>query len=724
MVETVPAPLVTPGRILVAVAYSCISIGTEMIGVKASGTPLWQRALQQPDKVSKVAQMVTSQGLAKTQSFVAGKLTAGEPTGYSASGYVIAVGSGVNRFQVGDVVACAGAQCAHHAEVICIPENLAVKVPDALELDQASTVTLGAIALQGIRRATPTLGENFVVIGLGILGQLTVQLLQANGCRVIGTDLDQGRIAKALDLGLDVGIAPDVGLDSEEVQRLTNGIGADGVIVTAATPSDGVIASAFHVCRKKGRVILVGDVGLNINRADIYAKELDFFISTSYGPGRYDHRYEEQGYDYPLAYVRWTENRNMEEYLRLVAAGRVQLQPLIDQVYPLETAGEAYRTLKEVNPKPLMVLLAYPEVKTIRADHPRRVENPHSYGVTGEKIRIAVVGAGNFAKGTHLPNLQALSKDFHLRAIASRSGHNAQAMAKKFGADYGTTDYGDILADGQVDAIVIATRHHLHGEMVIQALVAGKHVLVEKPLALNVEDLGAIQGFYQAADKTPPVLLTGFNRRFSPVIEKIATITANRDHPLMIDYQMNAGFIPLDHWVHGPEGGGRNIGEACHLYDLSTFLTGAAVTQVKAQGIRPKNGHYSHQDNFAVTLAFEDGSVATLTYTALGTRHFPKERMTIFVDGKVLEMDDYRSLKVHGLKKRNFSLQLQDKGQKRELQCFAQALKNPGTWPIPLWQQLQATTISFQVEEQLNSNLGEFSGSILEDDYPISGDRH
>ena len=359
VLEEVPAPMVELGTVLVRVVSSCISIGTEMSGIKASGLPLWKRALNQPDNVKKALRMIASEGFATASSQIGGRLSAAIATGYSAAGVVVAAGPDADRFRPGDRVACAGAQCAFHAEYICVPKNLTVLVNDSVSFDQASTVTLGAIALQGVRRAVPTLGETFVVIGLGILGQLTAQMLRANGCRVIGLDLDQDRVRLALQLGMDLALSDETENDVGQVNRLTGGIGADGVIITAATPSDQVVSTAFKMCRKKGRVVLVGDVGLHLNRADFYQKELDFHISSSYGPGRYDQNYEERGLDYPVGYVRWTENRNMAEYLRLVADGRIQLVPLLSAIYPLAQATAAYESLKDTHTKPLMVLWSY-----------------------------------------------------------------------------------------------------------------------------------------------------------------------------------------------------------------------------------------------------------------------------------------------------------------------------------------------------------------------------
>ncbi len=702
VIEEVPAPTIEPGRVLVRVSHSCISAGTELSGVAGSATPLWKKALKHPGKVQKALRMVATQGFSKTKSVIEGKLAAGDATGYSAAGTILEVGKGIRDLSVGERVACAGAQFAHHAEIIQVSRNLTAPIPKGVNFAEASTATLGSIALQGVRRTQPTLGETFVVIGLGLLGQLTVQMLKANGCRVIGTDLDTGRLKLARELGMDLAVASDSGDTLEQVARLTDGLGADGVIITAATPSHEVVSTAFKMCRKKGRVVLVGDVGLNLSRGDFYQKELDFFISSSYGPGRYDQRYEEQGLDYPIAYVRWTENRNMAEYLRLLAEKKVRVESLIQATYPVEKAAEAYRALSMGKLRPLIVLLSYPEGKK-NESFSKTIANPFAEPSTQKQIRLAVVGAGGFAKGMHLPNLKALSNVYHLRAIVSRTGHNANATAKQFGADYATTNFKEVLKDKETDAVLIATRHHLHGSMALEALRAGKHVLVEKPLGLNEKELAAIENFYAGdSSKGAPILLTGFNRRFSRYAAAVHEAVKDRSNPMILNYRMNAGHIPLDHWVHGEEGGGRNIGEACHIYDLFTYLTGAKMTRVEAQSIQPATGYYSASDNFAATLSFEDGSVASLTYTALGSKEYPKEQLEVFVDGKVIALNDYCGLSATGVSIPSLKGTVPDKGQKEELEAFAHTIQKGGEWPIPLWQQLQAMRIAFRVEADLS----------------------
>src|SRR5215470_8365698 len=416
-VREVPAPQVEPGRVLVRVSHSCISVGTEMSGVRESNLPLWKRTLQRPDQVRRLAGLVAHEGLDTVRAMVRTKLAEAQPIGYSAVGRVIAAGDGVCDLSVGDRVACAGAQSAHHAEIICVPRNLVVVVPQAISDRDAATVTLGAIALQGVRRLQPTLGESIVVIGLGVIGQITVQLLKSAGARVIGVDIDRKRLAEAVALGIDANVHPDDVDPIAQATRLTDGHGADGVIVTAASPSNEVVSTAFRMCRRKARVVLVGDVGLDLQREDIYAKELDFLISTSYGPGRYDRTYEESGLDYPIAYVRWTENRNMAEYLRQIAEGRVRLDKMAGSAFPVTRASDAYRALSDPAERPLCAFLVYDVMGAPPIS--RRIELRARAGRAGT-VRLGLIGAGNFAKSMHLPLLQKMQRNYTLQAVVSR----------------------------------------------------------------------------------------------------------------------------------------------------------------------------------------------------------------------------------------------------------------------------------------------------------------
>jgi predicted dehydrogenase len=695
-VTEVPAPQVGVRNILVRVQHSCISVGTEMAGVKGSVNPLYKRLLEKPARIKKAFDFVRDQGIARGWSLATGELTEAQATGYSAAGEVVEVGTEVVGFKPGDLVACAGAGVANHAELIDVPVNLAARIPAGLPTDLASTVTLGAIALQGVRRCNPTLGETIVVIGLGVIGQITVQLLLANGCRVIGVDVDARRVQYALEGGMPFGI--DSGTENvvERVRVLTEGLGADAVIIAASTPSHQVVSEAMNACRKKGRVVLVGDVGLNLNRRDFYAKELDFLISCSYGPGRYDREYEENGQDYPLPYVRWTENRNMEAYLALLSAGRVKLDRLPGQTYELDQAAIGFRALAAPGEKPLFVFLSYStgknafERKTVL-----RARGSHS-----GRIRVAVVGAGGFAQGMHLPNLIKLRHLYELRGVVSRTGSNAFNTARRFGAEYASTDFQQVLDDEQVDLVIICTRHHLHAPMALQALRAGKHVLVEKPLCLKREELLEIADFFRGNGRAE-VLLTGFNRRFSPAASHARQWLSKRNSPLVVNYRMNAGFIPPEHWVHGEEGGGRNIGEACHIYDLFNFLTGSKVQAVQARSIGSPEGNCLRKDNFIATIAYQDGSICTLTYTALGCKEHPKEQMEVFAGGTVLCLNDFKDLRMVGASRGHWHSETAQKGQLEELKTLAEALQAGGEWPIELSQQIAAMEVGFEVEKQL-----------------------
>lgn len=697
VVEDVPAPLAGPKNILVRVAWSCVSAGTEIAGVRMSGMPLYRRALKQPHHVKKVLELMRDQGIKRTWDRVTGKLAAGTPLGYSAAGIVIGTGSEVEGFREGDRVACAGAGIANHAEIIDVPVNLAVHVPAELDLDRACTVTLGAIALQGVRRAQPTLGETFVVVGLGILGQITVQLLKANGCKVIGVDVNPARIAVAKNSGADACLDERSEDYVHYASLVTDGYGADGVIVTAAAAGSDLLSQAFKACRKKARVVLVGDVGLELKRSDIYAKELDFLISTSYGPGRYDVGYEEGGQDYPLPYVRWTENRNMGAYLDLLASNVITLAALPTERHTIQNADAAYESLRRGPSSPLMVLLEYPQSQ---AASQRKVllrePSPKS-----KRIGVAVVGAGGFAQAMHLPNLVRLRNQFELRCVMSRTGINARAAAQQWHASYATTDFAEVMADPTVDLVIIATRHNLHAELALSALQAGKHVLVEKPLALSELELQGIERFFSDPTPNKPVLMTGFNRRFSPAVSHLRKLLAERTTPVMVSYRMNAGFIAADHWVHGPEGGGRNMGEACHIYDLFAAVTGARPTNVSAQAIAARGKQWHANDNFVATIQYGDGSVCTLTYTALGDKSFPKERMDVFCDGKVFSLDDYKLLNVTGARHEGWRSVTQNKGQLEELAALAACLRGGTAWPISLEEQLDTTRVSLEVERLL-----------------------
>ena len=693
VIEEVPAPIVNENEILVQVYYSCISTGTEMAELKSSVTPLYRKALERPQNVRKVLEMIRNHGLAKTIALAKSKVETGTPIGYSAGGIVLEAGKKIKDIRQGDRVACAGAGIANHAEFIAVPRNLLVKVPENLPLDIASTMTLGSIAMQGVRRTDPKLGEFVAVIGLGILGQLVCQMLKANGCKVIGIDMDQRRVDVAFSLGMDKGLNPTKDNIVDEVIKFSNRYGADSVIITASTESSEVVNQAMEICRKKGKVTIVGAVGLNLKRDEFYKKELDVLISTSYGPGRYDERYELKGEDYPYAYVRWPENRNMEEYLRLLKDERIDVNPLIEKIYPIEEAPKAYEELKKIDRKPLMLLLKYNEELTLE-----RKIIVSKVKIAKDKLNVALIGAGGFAKEVQLPNLQRLRNPYNIHSIADKIGSNAKSIAKQYGASYATTDYKELLQDKNVDMVVIATRHNLHVQIAIEAARAGKAVFVEKPMALNRKEL---RDLVKVLEETKIPYVVGFNRRFSPYAQKIKEVIKNRLNPMIINYRMNAGFIPKEHWVHSEEGGGRNIGEACHIYDLFNFFTESEVESIGGSAIDPKTEQYAGNDNFVVIIKYKDGSVCNLTYTALGTKEVTKEQMDIYIDEKVIRLDDYKQMDIFGAKIKGIETKIAQKGHYEELIEFARSIKEDRGSPIPLWQMIQATEISFEVEEML-----------------------
>lgn len=700
-IAEVPAPTVSPKNILVRVRFSCISAGTEAAGMRMSSLPLYRRAMKQPENVRRVMQMIRDEGIGHTIDRVRGKLAFGSATGYSAAGEVVELGSEVAGFRVGDRVACAGAGVANHAEFIDVPVNLAVKVPDGVPLEIASTTTLGAIALQGVRRANPTLGEFFVVIGLGLIGQLCVQMLRASGCRVLGVDVDASRLRLASAGGMEHACDPGKADFVPLAHRLSDGFGADGAIICAAGESDDIVSQAMQCCRRKGRVVLVGDVGLNLKRSDFYQKELDFLISSSYGPGRYDPFYEEAGADYPVPYVRWTENRNMQAYLEMLASYKVRIDTLPTRAFPVESVAEAYASVAGPTRTAMVALLQYPGVSAPK----RRITLSRDAPAPRSSVRVTLVGAGGFAQGMHLPNLRKLHGRFRLRGVISRTGANARAVAQQFGADFVSTEFRDALQDVETDLILICTRHHLHASMVLEALRAEKHVMVEKPLALTTEELADIETFFGSEDRrSVPILMTGFNRRFSPAVRRVREWITGRSSPIIVNYRMNAGFIPLTHWVQGPEGGGRNIGEACHIYDLFCFLTQARPIGIKAHGISAQGRQWIATDNFIAIVCFSDGSICSLTYTSLGNKDYPKERMEIYFDGAVIEMDDYRSVRIAGRKGEPWKSASPSKGQLQELEALGEWMADPtSSWPISLDDQLAASRIAIEVDRQLRS---------------------
>ena len=697
VVIDVPSPHATPGFVLVQVKASCVSPGTEMAGMVASGQSLLQRVLKRPDKLKLVWEQMRTKGVSSVVNKAKQTLDKELLCGYSAAGEVIDMGVGVDGFHRGMRVAVAGAGHANHAEFVAVPANLVVAMPDEIDFAQASTVALGGIAMQGVRRAEVSLGERVVVIGCGAIGMLAVQMLKAAGCRVLATDLDESRLAMARELGAEASVNPTSEDAVSYVMHWSEGKGVDAALVFAATSSSEPVSQAFQMSRRKGRVVLVGVAGNEYKRADMYQKELDFVISTSYGPGRYDDSYELDGQDYPYGYVRWTENRNMKSYLDLMAMGQINVDPLIGVKELMENAPAAYQKLKAPE-RPMLAVLECADEEIDGGDDATVAAPTAEWKApeSGRPLQIAMVGAGSFVQAMHVPILLGLGNKVAVPWSCSRTGASARTSAALFPKCRASVDYDEVLADPAVHAVLIGTRHNTHGDLAIRALKAGKGVFVEKPMCLTHDEY--IELSHQIEQCQAPFMV-GYNRRFSPFAQKIKSVVENRIHPLMIQYTMNAGFLPSDHWTQTQEGGGRLMGEACHIVDLFRSLVGSPVKSMSCNPLRSKNAAALPTDNFSLTLNYEDGSVATLLYTAMGHRGMAKEVMQVFVDEKVFVNNDYLTMDVHGMPNASMSLKTQDKGHAKELEAFHQASVSDERFPIP-WDELKETwEVCYQADQ-------------------------
>jgi polar amino acid transport system substrate-binding protein len=658
-VGEVPVPALQRGRVLVRSVASLISAGTERAAVELVSKGLVQEARQRPDLVKAVVAKVKNEGLLNTFASVRDKMAASQALGYSAAGIVAAVGEDVSEFQVGDRVACAGVGYASHAEVLSVPKNLCVHLPEGVSFESGAYGTLGAIALQGVRLAEPTLGESVVVIGLGLVGQLTVQLLKANGCRVFGLDLDEARVALARELGADKASVSSEA-SAKEIETWTRGHGADAVLITAATDSNEPVELAARVSRLKGRVIVVGMTGMNIPRAPFFSRELKLVISMSYGPGRYDPEYEERGHDYPLPYVRWTEKRNIESFLELIGDGRINVERLTTHRFPIAEADRAYQLISgELREPNLGVVLNYdPEAEVIRK------VSLGAAPVGKRSIVLGVIGAGGYVPAMLLPHFKTEGVEF--RSIATASGISAHDVGKRFGFAYAVSSAEEVLDDSNVNLIVIGTRHDLHAELARKALERNKHVFVEKPLALNDEQLDAV---LNAAGSSTGRLMVGFNRRFSPLAQRAKEFFNGRDTPLSMLYRVNAGRIPKEHWTqNAEEGGGRIAGEVCHFIDLMQFLTGAPPVSVFAESISAKSSKIVDADSVFITLRFADDSNGAVAYLSEGDKGLAKERLEIFGAGRVFVLDDFRRATLYkDGREEQVVLKVQDKGQQAQV---------------------------------------------------------
>jgi predicted dehydrogenase/threonine dehydrogenase-like Zn-dependent dehydrogenase len=691
----VPDPACKPGGIVVRTVASLISAGTERAVVDFARKSFVGKAQARPDLLKKVVGRVLREGLGATLSAVRSGLQQSVPLGYSSAGIVEAVGRGAEEFRPGDLVACAGGGYATHSEVVFVPRNLAVVVPDGVAAEDAAYVTLGAIALHGVRTADPRLGDWIAVIGLGLLGQLTVQLLKAHGCRVIAIDLDVDKVALAVKLGAELGA-----VRSEDLPRLvrdrTSGNGADGVVITAAATTNDPIELAAELCRERGRVTMVGAVGMDLPRDPFYMKELDFRISRSYGPGRYDPAYEEQGRDYPIGYVRWTERRNLEEFIRLVSVGAVTPGALTTHRFPIEEARQAYALVTGGGPAPYMGIVFSYRPTTPDGNRRERILRPRVQrdGAT----RVAFIGAGSFATSTLLPKF-AERKDVALHTIATATGLSGVKVGERFGFGKATTDAESVFEDPDIDLVVIATRHGSHARFAAAGLRAGKAVFVEKPLSIDEAGLAEVVA---AQAETGMPLFVGFNRRFAPLAVQARAEFAPETR-LAINYRINAGYIPPKTWVHDPlDGGGRIIGEVCHFIDLCQFLAGDTPSEVFAHALGGSEG--ALHDTVSITVKFRGGSIAVIAYFATGSAGLPKERVEVFGGGRVAVIDDFKELTVAtGGKVSHRRHNSQDKGFAGEVAALLEAVRSSHQPSIGLPSLVATTRATFAVEESLRT---------------------
>ena len=684
ILEEVPVPRVKSGSVLIQTTRTLVSLGTERMLVDFGKANFIQKAKQQPDKVKMVLDKVKTDGLRPTMEAVFNKLGQPLPLGYCNVGNVVAVGKGVTEFSIGDRVASNG----NHAEYVCVPKNLVAKIPNNVSDEEAAFTVIGAIGLQGIRLLQPTFGETIVVVGLGLIGLITAELLLANGCNVIGFDFDPQKIAIAKKKGI-IAINPADGTDQVKfVESFTNDIGADGVIITASNKSNEIISQSANMCRKRGRIILVGVIGLDISRADFYEKEISFQVSCSYGAGRYDEEYEQKGHDYPIGYVRWTEKRNFEAVLNAISKKTLDVNSLITDRVPLNDYKKIYIDMS--NSKSIASILEYSS--SSKQESTIQLTNKSFEAKRGV---LGIIGSGNFTSSTILPNLKKCNAS--IKYIASSGGLSSTIMAKKHDIANSTSDYHEILNDSEVDLVLVTTQHHMHAKMTLEAINAGKSVFVEKPLALNERELNEIIENYNSKDVNVSV---GFNRRFAPLAKKMKKALGSSTTPINIVATMNAGFIPKDVWVHDMEiGGGRIIGEACHYIDLCSYLAGSKVVSVcmNAMGKNPEE----NTDNASILLKYENGSNAVINYFANGSKSYSKERVEVYSQERTLVMDNWRTLKGFGFKGLSSSKSGQNKGHFNQFQELLFQQENGGNPIIPFDDIVNTTKATFAAIESL-----------------------
>ena len=697
-VEDVPAPCCRANGLLVSTAASFISNGTEREMLKCGGAGMIRQAFERPDLVRMVLRRVRSTGLAQVAATLRSRMDIPCALGYSSAGTVLEIGAGVKGFAAGERVACAGAGFAAHAAVSWVPQNLCVKIPGEVNFEEASSVALGAIALQGVRIAAASVGERVAVIGLGLAGLLTGQILKAAGCRVIGVDPDLERVQLARELAFDEVYSGSTLRDCEPLRAAA----CDAVILTAATKSRKPVELAGELARDRGLVVVVGDVRVDVPRELYYKKELQIRYSRSYGPGRYDPAYEEQGRDYPPGYVRWTEKRNMEAYLDLVEAGKVRVQPIITHRFPVERARLAYDLVAGRMPdRPVGIVLNYPHAAPPERKFQVRVQNRMKPNQAHRErdLRIGWIGAGNFSQSILLPALRRI-EGIKLVGVANASGISASAAARRFGFEYCATEVEQVLSDPEIDIVFIATRHHLHAAMIVAGLERGKHVFVEKPLCVNEEEIVQIQSACQGASR---LLTVGFNRRYSRVACEAARFLEGRLGPLSILYRVNVPTLPREHWtLDSEQGHGRIVGEACHFIDFVQFLTQSLPLRVQAWPL--SQSAESVDDSFEARIEMEDGSSVHLSYLSTGASTLAKERIELHGDGRTVVVDDFkRCAFLDSHRTRTLRLIRQDKGHEAELRAFVQAVRQGGSNPIRFASLVATTLATLKIRESLRT---------------------
>jgi predicted dehydrogenase/threonine dehydrogenase-like Zn-dependent dehydrogenase len=692
----VPAPELQAGGILMRTAFSAISSGTEKATVEAGRKSILGKAMARPDLVKQVLAYAQSNGFMAARQKVQARLETLSALGYSCSGFVLEAGAGVNEFQPGDRVACAGSGYASHSEINFVPANLAVRVPDNVGLEAAALTTLGAIAVQGVRQANVTFGETVAVIGVGLVGILAIQVLRAAGCRVVAIDLSSDRAAKAVSLGAQLGLCTgDPGLHSAIASFSRYGV--DAALITAATKSADPLELAAKLLRDRGRISVIGDVGMGVSRTNMYNKEISLAMSRSYGPGRYDPRYEEGGQDYPIGFVRWTEKRNMEAFLDLLSSGALQVKPLLAHHFPVEEGEKAYAA---VEAGAYTGIIDYHALGDGRLAAKPSLPAPTVPGPK-DKLRVGCIGAGGFARGVIFPHLRS-SAGLLLESVASSTGAAAASARTGFGFTLAESP-SELLANPNLDAVFILTRHNSHAAYVESALERGKCVFVEKPLAINREQLEMVRTAYARAlaENRSPFLMVGFNRRFSPATEKLKSFFAGRTEPMLVHVRCNAGFIPRDSWIQDPENGGRIVGELCHFVDWARAVVGCPIKTVTAAAL-PDASRYT-RDNVTVTLSFQDGSVANLLYLANGDRTIGKELFEVFCEGGIARMDDFKILSLARNGKTETFKGHRDKGHRREMELTIDAMKHGQEAPIPFEELVEVSEATFAIEEAIRT---------------------